>query len=62
VSRVIAVVEAFDGLTAGFQGRKPLPLDVALKEMESCAGKQFDPACVELLLRLARAGQLPLPA
>jgi GAF domain-containing protein len=62
VSRVIAVVEAFDGLITGFQGRKPLPLDVALKEMESCAGKQFDPACVDLLLRLARAGQLPLPA
>ncbi|MBL8022856.1 MAG: GAF domain-containing protein [Elusimicrobia bacterium] len=59
-SRVIALVESFDGLTAGFQGRKPLPLDVALKEVESCSGKQFDPALVTLLQRLVRAGELPL--
>ena len=58
-ARVIAVVEAFEGLTADVRGRRALPLDVALKEIESCAGKQFDPACVDQLLLLVRAGTLP---
>jgi HD-GYP domain-containing protein (c-di-GMP phosphodiesterase class II) len=54
-SRVIAVIDAYDGLVSGGPGHKALPADVALKEIQSCAGKQFDPACVELLLRLVRA-------
>jgi HD-GYP domain-containing protein (c-di-GMP phosphodiesterase class II) len=58
-SRVIALVDALEGLTSGGSGRRPLPLDVALKEIQSCAGQQFDPACVEPLLRLVRAGKMP---
>lgn len=57
-SRVIAVAELFDGLVSGGPGRKPLPVDVALKEVEACSGKQFDPACVDSLLRLSRSGRL----
>ena len=57
-SRVIAVVDAYDGLTVGVRGRRALPTDVALKEMETCAGKQFDPACVDLLKRLVRGGKI----
>jgi HD-GYP domain-containing protein (c-di-GMP phosphodiesterase class II) len=57
-ARVIAVFDAYDGLTSGGQGRRSLPTDVALKEIETCAGKQFDPACVTLLLRLVREGKL----
>ncbi|MBK8575523.1 MAG: GAF domain-containing protein [Elusimicrobia bacterium] len=55
-SRVIAVMDAFDGLVSGAMGRKALPTDVALKEIEGCAGKQFDPACVAILFRLERGG------
>jgi HD-GYP domain-containing protein (c-di-GMP phosphodiesterase class II) len=57
-SRLIAVVDAYDGLTSGLHGRRALPAEVALKELEICAGKPFDPACVETLLRLGRAGKL----
>ena len=41
------MVDAFDALINGGGGRKVLPPDVALKELESGAGKLFDPACVE---------------
>lgn len=58
-SRVISLVDAFEGLTSPGSGRRALPLDVALKEIESCAGRQFDPACVESLLSLVRAGKMP---
>ncbi len=52
------MVDAYDGLTVGVRGRRALPTDVALKEMETCAGKQFDPACVDLLKRLVRGGKI----
>jgi HD-GYP domain-containing protein (c-di-GMP phosphodiesterase class II) len=56
-ARVLAVVDAFEGLTGGGPGSKAVPADVALKEIESCSGKQFDPACVEAFLRLARSSK-----
>ncbi|HNG44511.1 MAG TPA: HD domain-containing phosphohydrolase, partial [Elusimicrobiota bacterium] len=56
-SRVLAVVDAFDALTTGAGGRKTLPPDVALKELESGAGKLFDPACVESFARLYKSGR-----
>jgi len=57
-SRILAVVEAFDALTTGFGGGKTFPPDVALKELETGAGKFFDPACVDAFVRLHRAGRL----
>lgn len=57
-SRVLAVVDAFDALINGGGGRKVLPPDVALKELESGAGKLFDPACVESFARLYKSGRL----
>lgn len=57
-ARILAVVDVLEHLLAGGPGRKPLPLDVALKEVEACAEKQLDPAMVETLLRLARAHRL----
>lgn len=57
-ARILAVVDLLENLLAGGPGRKPLPLDVALKEVEACAEKQLDPAMVESLLRLARAHRL----
>jgi response regulator RpfG family c-di-GMP phosphodiesterase len=57
-SRVMAVLDAFDGLTAGARARRVLPTDVALKEIETCAGKQFDPSCVDLLKHFVHAGKI----
>lgn len=59
-SRLLAVVNAFDGLMNGGAGAKALPPEVALKEIEGAAGKMFDPACVEAFARLWRAGRFKL--
>jgi HD-GYP domain-containing protein (c-di-GMP phosphodiesterase class II) len=57
-SRVIAVANAFDAMTSDRPYRKGLPDDVALKELASCAGVQFDPAVVEGFIRAYRKGRL----
>ncbi len=57
-SRVIAVANTFEAMTSDRPYRKGLPDDVALKELASYAGVQFDPACVEAFIRAYRKGKL----
>lgn len=45
-SRIIAVAEAFDILTSDVPWRDAMSQDLALHELESCAGTQFDPTIV----------------
>lgn len=42
-SRIIAVAEAFDILTSDVPWRDALDQESALREIEACAGTQFDP-------------------
>jgi hypothetical protein len=56
-------VDCLDALTSDRQYRRSIPLDEAMREVVSQAGKQFDPRVVEVLQRrylelehLARAG------
>jgi hypothetical protein len=54
----IAVADAFDAMTSTRAYRRALPQDVALAELRDCAGRQFDPTCVEALVRaLERRGE-----
>jgi diguanylate cyclase (GGDEF)-like protein len=46
-SRVIAVCDAFDAMTADRPYRAAIPPAEAMRELERCAGGQFDPAVVE---------------
>ncbi len=56
-SRVLAVVDAYESLTAGRPYRPPRPRDEAISELLGEAGRQFDPRVVEALVRaLAREG------
>lgn len=48
-ARILAVADAFDAMTSARPYRSPLPLDVALAELEKNAGSQFDARCVEAL-------------
>jgi HD-GYP domain-containing protein (c-di-GMP phosphodiesterase class II) len=48
-SRILLVAEAFDAMTSRRPYGAPLPPAVAVEELRSRAGAQFDPACVEAL-------------
>jgi putative nucleotidyltransferase with HDIG domain len=49
-ARIAAVCDAFDAMTSDRPYRRSLPLDMAIDELRSGAGTQFDPVCVRLLV------------
>jgi response regulator RpfG family c-di-GMP phosphodiesterase len=50
--RIVAVADAYDAMTSDRSYRKALPHDVAVAELDRCSGAQFDPAIVEVFLRV----------
>ncbi|MEU3600082.1 HD-GYP domain-containing protein [Streptomyces sp. NPDC006798] len=48
-ARVVAVADAFDAMTSTRSYSRARPVPVALKELERCAGTQFDPRMVTAL-------------
>jgi putative nucleotidyltransferase with HDIG domain len=60
-ARVVAVADAFDAMTSTRTYSRARPVDVALAELERCAGSQFDPDMVGALVRvLGRDGWHPV--
>jgi HD-GYP domain-containing protein (c-di-GMP phosphodiesterase class II) len=58
VSRIIAACDTLHAMTTDRPYRRALPLSVALAELRSEAGGQFDPQVVEALIRIvARQGE-----
>ena len=55
-ARILAVAEAFVGMTSPRSFRAPKPLAQALAELRSAAGTQFDPAVVEAFQAIAHRG------
>lgn len=55
-SRVIAVAEAFDILTSDVPWRDAMDQESALREIEACAGTQFDPEVVEAFRACVMSG------
>jgi response regulator RpfG family c-di-GMP phosphodiesterase len=55
-SRITAIVDTFDALTHSRVYRDPVPPDEACAEIVRWAGRQFDPALVQVWLRTAEAG------
>ena len=51
LSRVIAVVDAFDAMINDRPYRKGMPIPKAIEELKSCAGSQFDPYIVSEFIR-----------
>ena len=49
-ARIIFVADAFDAMTSNRLYRSPLTNDEALREVERCAGSQFDPEVVHAFL------------
>ena len=51
-ARVLAVADAFDAMTSDRPYRPALSHDAAVAEVERCSGSQFDPAIVDIFLKL----------
>ncbi|MEV2213172.1 HD-GYP domain-containing protein [Streptomyces sp. NPDC050997] len=61
-ARVVAVADAFDAMTSTRSYRRARPLRAALKELERCAGTQFDPRMVTALVRALGRWGYPRPS
>jgi HD-GYP domain-containing protein (c-di-GMP phosphodiesterase class II) len=57
-SRIIAVADAFDAMTTDRPYRPRLNDEAAAKEIQRCAGSQFDPKVVEAFMRAFGAGRI----
>lgn len=51
-SRILAIVDAYDAMTSDRPYRQALPHQAALKEIQKCAGKQFDPRLAEIFIKI----------
>jgi HD-GYP domain-containing protein (c-di-GMP phosphodiesterase class II) len=57
-ARIVAIADTFDAMTTTRPYRKGLPIEVALAEIQKCAGTQFDPVMVEAFLRAVQSGAI----
>ncbi len=61
MARILALADAFDAMTSDRPYRKGFSMDRAVKIVKDCAGTQFDPKLVEIVVGLHERGQLFLP-
>ena len=57
-ARVLAVVDAFDAMTTHRSYRRAMTEELAVTELERCAGTQFDPEIVRVFTEAWRDGLL----
>jgi putative nucleotidyltransferase with HDIG domain len=57
-ARVLAVVDAFDAMTTDRSYRRAMTEQLAVAELERCAGTQFDPEVVHIFAEAWRDGSL----
>lgn len=61
LSRVIAVVDAFDAMTNDRSYRAAMPIPRALEELKRCAGTQFDPFIVSEFISIFKDKTFDIP-
>ena len=52
-ARVIAIADTYDAMTSTRPYRTALPHEVAISEVQRCAGIQFDPKLAETFIKLS---------
>jgi response regulator RpfG family c-di-GMP phosphodiesterase len=52
VGRIVAIADAYDAMTSDRAYRRALPHEVAVGEIERCAGTQFDPQLADAFVKL----------
>jgi putative nucleotidyltransferase with HDIG domain len=57
-SRIIAICESFDAITSEKSYKEAMPFELAVHEIESGAGTQFDPDAVSAFLEVVRSGAI----
>ncbi len=60
VARIICIADAFDAMTSGRLYNHDLSLDLVIKEMKMCSGKQFDPKLLEIFLDVLEKNEIEL--
>ncbi len=55
ISRILAVVDAYDAMTQDRAYRKAMSIEAAVTEIRNNSGKQFDPRVVEIFLKVIEA-------
>lgn len=56
IARIIALIDAYDVMLHGRPYKEPMTVKEALKEVQDCAGSQFDPYLVTLFVNLMKGG------
>jgi two-component system, cell cycle response regulator len=54
-SRIVAICDAFDSMTKPRSYSHAMTIPAALRELQDCAGAQFDPGAVEVFCRLFKS-------
>ena len=61
-ARILAIADAYDAMTSHKVYRKNRPPQEALRELQACAGTQFDPQWVERLVALVESSDALKPS
>jgi diguanylate cyclase (GGDEF)-like protein len=59
-SRILAVADAFEAMTSSRVYRSARSAEIALEELNRCAGTQFDPELAQAFIALVRSGGIRL--
>jgi HD-GYP domain-containing protein (c-di-GMP phosphodiesterase class II) len=55
-ARIVSVCDAYNAMTTNRPYRPPIPSEGAVAELGACAGTQFDPALVPVVVEVVRSG------
>ncbi|WP_088225449.1 HD domain-containing phosphohydrolase [Desulfosporosinus sp. FKB] len=58
MARILSIVDSFDVMTNTRPYKAAISVEEAIEELKACAGKQFDPAIVEVFLKLLKDNKL----